>query len=65
MALDGNAAGANLIQEAKNGRKKCHIFVSSRCRVLKEKTRALKGYVRLFEPGDTVAEEIIRLVKTL
>ncbi len=65
LALDGNAAGANLIQEAKNGRKKCHIFVSSRCRVLKEKTRALKGYVRLFEPGDTVAEEIIRLVQSI
>ena len=65
LVLDGNAAGANLIQEAKNGRRKCHIFVSRRCRVLKEKTRALQGYVRLFEPGEEGAAEILRTMASL
>ena len=30
IALDGNSAGANLIQEAKNAKYKCHIYVSAR-----------------------------------
>ncbi len=46
-AFDGNSAGANLIQEAKNAKYKSEIFVSAHCRVLAEKARSLEGYVRL------------------
>lgn len=44
LALDGNAAGANLIQEAKNGRHKCRIFVNPRSRTLWAKAQSLGGY---------------------
>ena len=47
VALDGNSAGANLIQEAKNAKYKCRIFVSSRSRVLRSKAESLEGYVTL------------------
>ncbi len=47
VALDGNSAGANLIQEAKNAKYKCRIFVSSRSRVLRNKAESLEGYVTL------------------
>ena len=62
LAFDGNAAGANLIQEAKNARYKCRIFVSARSRTLKSKTESLEGYVRLFEEGENVAGEILKLM---
>ncbi|MBQ6036593.1 MAG: adenosine deaminase [Lachnospiraceae bacterium] len=47
IALDGNSAGANLIQEAKNAKYRCSIYVSSRPRVLKSKAESLEGYVTL------------------
>ena len=62
LAFDGNAAGTNLIQEAKNARFPCRIFVSARSRTLKSKTKSLEGYVRLFEEGEEVASEILRLL---
>ena len=46
LAFDGNSALLNLIQEARNGRNKCKIFVNPRSRVLAVKARALEGYVR-------------------
>ncbi|MBO4837990.1 MAG: adenosine deaminase [Lachnospiraceae bacterium] len=63
LALDGNAAGANLIQEAKNARVKCHIFVSRTSRGLREKTRSLEGYIRLFDPAEDIVPEIAALIK--
>nr|MBQ6241056.1 adenosine deaminase [Lachnospiraceae bacterium] len=63
LALDGNAAGANLIQEAKNARVKCHIFVSRTSRGLREKTRSLEGYIRLFDPAEDVVPEIAALIQ--
>ena len=62
LALDGNAAGANLIQEAKNGKKKARIFVSSRSRTLRAKTQTLGGYATLFLKKDEVAGEILSLL---
>ena len=62
LAFDGNAAGANLIQEAKNARFKCRIFVSAHSRTLKSKTESLEGYVRLFEEKEDVAGEILSLL---
>lgn len=48
IAFDGNIAGANLIQEAKNSRYPCDIRVNRRCRALRVKAESLEGYVKLF-----------------
>ena len=48
IAFDGNIAGANLIQEAKNSRYPCEIHVNRRCRSLRVKAESLEGYVKLF-----------------
>ena len=48
IAFDGNIAGANLIQEAKNSRYPCQIYVSRRCKPLRIKAESLEGYVKLF-----------------
>ena len=56
LAFDGNSAALNLIQEARNGRMKCRIYISPRSRGLTEKARLLEGYVRpLKDP-----EEVLR-----
>ena len=61
IALDGNSAGANTVQEAKNGRGKARIFVNRRARVLYAKAQTIQGYVTLFE-GEEVLEEMVRAV---
>ena len=61
LAFDGNSAGGNMIQEAKNSKYPCRIFVNRRSRSLQEKAELLKGYVSLFGPEDPVAEEILRM----
>ena len=61
VALDGNSAGANTIQEAKNGKKKAWIFVNRHARVLYAKAQAIQGYVSVFE-GAEAAEKIKRAV---
>ena len=48
IAFDGNIAGANMIQEAKNSKYPCLIHVNSRCKALKVKADSLEGYVKLF-----------------
>ena len=48
IAFDGNIAGANMIQEAKNSKYPCTIYVNSRCKALKMKADSLEGYVKLF-----------------
>ena len=58
VAFDGNASGANLIQEAKNGRYKAQIFVSETSRGLRPKAESLRGYVHLFGPKDDILPEI-------
>ena len=60
IAFDGNSSGANLIQEAKNGRYRCAIYVSSHCRALKSKADSLQGYVTLFDGGEETAEQILK-----
>ena len=47
IALDGNAACANMIQDAKNAKYKCRIYVSSHSRVLRAKAASLEGYVKI------------------
>ena len=49
IALDGNSAGANTIQEAKNGKREARIFVYRHARVLSAKAQAIQGYVSFIE----------------
>lgn len=48
IALDGNSSGANLIQEARNGKGRATIFVSSKAHHLMKKAESLEGYVSFF-----------------
>ena len=57
LAFDGNSAALNLIQEARNSRLKCRIFVNSHSRGLAEKADLLKGYVTyLQDPAQVLLE---------
>ena len=58
LAFDGNSPAANLVQEAKNGRYKCAIYVDGRCRALAAKARMLQGYVS--DLRQTAPAEILR-----
>ncbi len=56
LVFEGNSTVMNLIQEARNGQKKCWICLNPRSRNLTEKARTLQGYVSpLAEP-----EELLR-----
>ena len=46
LTFDGNAPALNLIQEARNGRYRCSIFVNPRSRDLAAKAKLLEGYVQ-------------------
>ena len=59
LAFDGNSAAANLVQEAKNGRQKCDIYVDGRSRALKAKAETLQGYVIVFRAKDDPAQQIL------
>ena len=52
LAFDGNSPAANLVQEAKNGRFPCDIYVDGRSRALAAKARMLQGYVRELRQAD-------------
>ena len=62
IALDGNSSAANMIQEARNGKRKCHIFVCEKARVLREKALGLQGYAVLFGEGSDLAEQVRQAV---
>ena len=49
LAFDGNSAALNLIQEAKNGREKCRIYINPKSRGLQAKAKMLEGYVMPLE----------------
>ena len=59
LALDGNSAAVNLVQEGKNGKFKCDMYVDGRSRALKAKARTLQGYVTVFTAKDDPAEQIL------
>ena len=60
ITFDGNSAGVNLIQEAKNAKYPCKIYADRHSRVLKAKSDSLEGYVKLFDEREVreVAQEI-------
>ena len=57
--FDGNAAAANLLQEARNGKGKARIFVSQSCAALKNKAGSLMGYVSLFKDAKDIAGKVV------
>ena len=61
LVFDGNAPALNLIQEAKNGRCKCRIFVNPRSRGLTVKAKLLEGYVQPLADAETIAEAAEKL----
>ena len=64
IALDGNSSGANMIQDAKNGKRTCHMFVLDKRGMLREKAKNLGGYVSLFNAGDDLANLVCDAVET-
>ena len=64
IALDGNSSAANMIQEARNGKRKCHIFVCDRAPVLREKAMGLQGYAILFDGRTDLAGLVSDAVDT-
>ena len=59
LAFDGNSPAANLVQEAKNCRGKCAIFVDGASRALRAKAQSLQGYVRLLAEPEASAAAIL------
>ena len=58
LALDGNSAGANMVQEARNAKYKCRTYVSAHSRILKIKAASLGGYVTVFSDENEVLPAI-------
>jgi hypothetical protein len=59
VALDGNSAAANLIQDAKNSRYKSRTFIDVNSQALRKKAMSLEGYITFLHDGET-ADEILR-----
>jgi hypothetical protein len=62
LAFDGNSAALNLIQEARNGRHRCRIYINPKSRGLAAKAKLLEGYVTPLKDSDSVAAALERLV---
>ena len=58
LAFDGNSAALNLIQEARNAREKCRIYINPRSRGLAVKAKTLEGYVRPLKDAEAVVQEL-------
>ena len=52
IGLDGNSAGTNVIQEARNGKRKARIFVNRHATSLYSKAQTLRGYTAIIESPD-------------
>ncbi len=63
MAFDGNSAGCNMIQEARNGKGKCAILVSGRSRLLRSKANTLEGYVSLWDTGVQAVSKVLEALE--
>ena len=58
LAFDGNASALNLIQEARNSRNKCRIYLNPRSRGLADKARLLRGYVEPLKDPEEILKEL-------
>lgn len=63
LALDGNASGANMIQEAKNGKEKCYIFVGSHSLTLRRKAESLEGYVTILQDEALASAAVLDAIR--
>ena len=63
LALDGNSAGANMIQEAKNAKYKSRIYVSAHSRLLRIKAESLEGYVTVFSDPEEIMAHLTEDLK--
>ena len=61
LAFDGNAPAMNLIQEARNGRGRCRIFLNPRSRGLSVKAKLLEGYVEPLTENADIAGTVKQL----
>ena len=53
IAIDGNSSAINVVQEARNGKKKAQIFVSSHAGLLTSKAKMLEGYAKLIDGSES------------
>ena len=60
LAFDGNSSALNLIQEGKNGKRKCRIYINPRSRGLAAKARLLEGYVSPLKAPEALMRELNR-----
>ena len=58
LAFDGNSAALNLIQEARNGRMKCKIYINPRSRGLAAKAKMLEGYVKPLKDARAILQDL-------
>ena len=56
LGFDGNSAGANLIQEAKNGKGRAQIYIWDKSATLREKAVSLEGYVNFFDKNNQLTD---------
>ncbi len=61
FAFDGNSAVANLVQEARNGKGRAHIFIYPNSPMLKAKAASLEGYVTINATAEEALEKIRQL----
>lgn len=59
LAFEGNSALGNLVQEARNGKGKADIYLSTGCKILKEKLISLRGYITSCTDSDLVVNTIL------
>lgn len=58
IGFDGNSAGVNLIQEARNGKGRAAIYIFDKSNALKEKAFSLEGYVHSFGKDNPLASQL-------
>ena len=64
IALDGNSAGTNVIQEARNGKRKARIFINRHATSLYSKARTLRGYTAVIENAGA-SDQILEAVASV
>ena len=57
LAFDGHSSALNLVQEARDGRCRCRIFIDPRSRGLAAKAKSLKGYIQPLGDPETILRE--------
>ena len=61
ITFDGNSSMANLIQEARNGKGRCWIFMYPKSKMLKAKANSLQGYVTIHASCNEVISKICEI----